>query len=139
MSVAYLLDTNVVSEPLRPYPNQHILALLEQHQEELAISSIVWHELIFGAEQLPESSKRRAIEAYLYDVVAPSLPILPYDTMAATWHATERARLTGAGKTPAFVDGQIAAVAVVNDLTLVTANMPDFTHFDGLRVENWGG
>jgi tRNA(fMet)-specific endonuclease VapC len=137
MSLVYLLDTNVVSEPLRPVPNQRTLDLLEQNQHELAIASVVWHELLFGLKRLPESEKRRAIEAYLNDVVAPSLPVLPYDAQAASWHALERARLTAIGKTPSFVDGQIASVAAVNDLTLVTANVSDFSNFEELRIENW--
>jgi len=48
-----------------------------------------------------------------------------------------RARLKPVGRTPSFVDGQIAAVAIVNDATLVTANVADFAPFDGLRVEDW--
>ena len=71
------------------------------------------------------------------EVVAPSLPVLPYGTRAASWHASERARLTTIGKTPSFVDGQIAAIAAVNDLTLVTANVSDYANFEGLRIENW--
>jgi len=137
MSLAYLLDTNIVSEPLRPNPNRHTLDLLRQTQHELAIASVVWHELLFGYERLPESAKRKAIEAYLNEVVAPSLPVLPYDARAASWHASERARLTTTGKTPSFVDGQIAAIAAVNDLILVTANVSDYASFEGLRIENW--
>ena len=139
MSFVYLLDTNIVSEPLRPVPNQRTLDHLEQYQHEIAIASVVWHELLFGLKRLPESEKRRAIEAYLNDVVAPSLPVLPYDAQAASWHALERARLTAVGKTPSFVDGQIASIAAVNDLTLVTANVSDYSNFEGLRVENWKG
>ena len=137
MSLAYLLDTNIVSEPLRPDPNHQTLDLLKQYQHELAIASVVWHELLFGYERLPESAKRKAIGAYLNDVVVPSLPVLPYGARATSWHASERARLTKIGKTPAFVDGQIAAIAAVNDLTLVTANISDYTNFRGLRIENW--
>lgn len=137
MSLAYLLDTNIVSEPLRPDPNQRTVVLLQQHQHELAIASLVWHELLFGYERLPESAKRKAIETYLEEVVALSLPILPYDAKAASWHASERARLTAIGKKPSFVDGQIAAIAAVNSLTLVTANVSDFADFEGLRIENW--
>ncbi len=65
------------------------------------------------------------------------MAVLPYDQMAAEWHAAERARLGAVGLTPPFVDGQIAAVAHVNDLTLVTANTRDFAHFEGLRIEDW--
>lgn len=67
------------------------------------------------------------------------MPILPYDERAAHWHAVERARLVAAGRTPPFVDGQIAAIAVVNDLVLVTANVADYEPFAGLTVENWHG
>jgi len=53
------------------------------------------------------------------------------------WHAVERARLAARGETPAFVDGQIAAIARVHDLTLVTFNVSDFRRFDGLAVVSW--
>ena len=46
--------------------------------------------------------------------------ILPYDDGAAEWHARERARLSSKGLTPSFVDGQVAAITVVNGLILVT-------------------
>ena len=52
-------------------------------------------------------------------------------------HARERARLERLGRTPAFVDGTIAAIAVMNDLPLATRNLDDFRDFEGLRVENW--
>jgi tRNA(fMet)-specific endonuclease VapC len=63
--------------------------------------------------------------------------ILPYDERAAEWHAKERARLSSLGQTPAFVDGQIAGIAKVNGLVLVTRNTIDFKKFSGLKVENW--
>lgn len=103
----------------------------------MAIASIVWHELRFGCARLPVSRRREAIERYLGDVVLASFPILDYDRAAAEWHARERIRLEAAGKTPPFVDGQIAAIASVNDLVLVTADKADFRGFKGLRVEGW--
>ena len=71
------------------------------------------------------------------DVVLESFPILDYGWNAADWHARERARLVSAGRTPPFVDGQIAAIAHANGLVLVTSNTKDFRAFDGLRVESW--
>lgn len=133
----YLLDTNVISEPLRPHPHQRALARLQQHQAEIAIASIVWHELVYGAARLSPSARRMAIEHYLHRVVAPTIPVLAYDERAAEWHAHERARLAQLGRTPAFADGQIAAVAQTNQLVLVTFNSPDYTDFNGLAVEDW--
>ena len=49
----------------------------------------------------------------------------------------ERARLEGLGRPAPYVDGQIAAIALVNDLVLVTANVKDFARFKALEVENW--
>ncbi len=137
MSLKYLLDTNIVSEPLRSSPSRTVLRRLASHEGETAIASSVWHELQFGCARLPVSRRRDAIERYLENVVLASFPILDYDRAAAEWHARERVRLEAAGKTPPFVDGQIAAIACVNDLVLVTANKVDFRGFKGLRVEGW--
>lgn len=137
MSQAFLLDTNVLSEPLRLNPNPGLLAKLEAHRENLVTATIVWHELLFGCYRLPPSRKRTRIEAYLFDVIGPTIPILGYDTEASVWHATERARLAAEGLMPAFADGQIAAIAQVNECILVTANTSDFAHFQGIDVVNW--
>ena len=45
--------------------------------------------------------------------------------------------ISGLGRTPPFVDGQIAAIAHINDLVLITSNTGDFEHFRGLRVQSW--
>jgi hypothetical protein len=68
--------------------------------------------------------------------VASELEILPYTPSAAEWHATERARLEGIGRPPAFVDGQIAAIAAVEGLVLVTRDTGDFAGFRDLRTES---
>lgn len=133
----FLLDTNIISEPLRPVPASGVLTGLQAHQNEIALASVVWHELWFGCYRLPPSSRRTAVENYLQQVVGPNLPLLPYDEKAAEWHAAERARLTAIGKPPPFADGQIAAIAVVNNLTLVTFNLKDYTSFQGLQLADW--
>ncbi len=137
MSVRYLLDTNVLSEPLRPQPDEHVLHMLEQHEGALATATLVWHELWFGCLRLPPSKRRHVIERYLMEVVGPYIPLLPYDERAARWHAEERARLSQMGRTPPFVDGQIAAIAAVNGLILVTRNVNDYSDFHELHVETW--
>ena len=137
MSLTYLLDTNVLAEPLRPQPNAGVLAGLRSHAHEIGTASVVWHEMWYGCRRLPPSARRQAIEDFLLQVVGASIPILPYDQRAADWHAVQRARLAAAGKTPRFADGMIAAVAFVNDLTLVTRNVRDFQFFEGVRLETW--
>lgn len=133
----YLVDTNVLSEPLRPTPDAGVLERLQEHSSLLATASVVWNELWFGVECLPTSKRRTAIETYLLETVAPSIPVLPYDAAAARWHAAERARLRAAGSPKPFADGQIAAVARIHDLIVVTRNISDFKAFEGLRVEAW--
>jgi tRNA(fMet)-specific endonuclease VapC len=136
VNLRFLLDSNAVSELMRPFPNPGVLRKGREHQDEMGIATVVWHELLFGCERLPPSRKRSAIESYLFGTVR-SLPILPYDRAAAEWHASERARLVAAGRTPSFADGQIAAIAKANDLVLVTANLSHFELFEGLRIESW--
>jgi len=137
VSLRFLLDTNVVSEPLRPAPDPGVIEKIRRHETAAALAAVVWHELVFGLSRLAPSRRRDAIEEYLDRVVAPGFPILPYDEEAADWHGRERARLASEGRTPSFADGQIAAVAHTNGLVLVTANRQHFEPFDGLEIEDW--
>ena len=137
MTLRYLLDTNIVSVPVSKKPDPMILKRLDASGPECAIAAPVWHELTYGCQRLPRGKRRTALEAYLRDVVRGSFANLPYDEAAATWHGAERARLEALGRPAPFVDGQIAAIAHVHGLVLVTTNDHDFLRFDGLRVENW--
>ena len=118
-------------------PDPAILDRLDKHGPECAIAAPVWHELTYGCRRLPKGKRRTALEAYLRDVVHGSFPILPYDEAAAACHGEERARLEALGRPAPFVDGQIAAIAHVNGLALVTTNVKDFARFKGVTVESW--
>ena len=96
----YLLDTNIVSEPLRPKPSNSIMRRLREHEDEIAIPAPVWHELRFGCLRLSRSRRREVIERYIECVVLASFPVLEYDQRAADWHAIERARLSRGGQDP---------------------------------------
>lgn len=137
MSARYLLDTDVLSEPLRPHPDERVMDHLRRHEGVVATASVVWHELLYGAALLPDSRRRRAVDRFLKEVVGPAIPILPYDENAAAWHAAERARLKKLGRTPPFVDAQIASIARINGLALVTRNLAHYAMFDDLDVEKW--
>ncbi len=133
----YLLDTNVLSEPVKTAPDKSVMEMLERHQDEIVTAAPVWHELQFGCQRLPRSRKREVIASFLNDVVKRTVLILPYDDRAAEWHAKERAKLSSKGRTPSFVDGQIAAIARVNGLILVTRNIDDYKQFSRLKMESW--
>jgi tRNA(fMet)-specific endonuclease VapC len=137
VTLRFLLDTTIVSSPIANQPSRRVLKRLEQHSFQCAIGAPVWHELVYGCGRLPTGKRRTALQEYLQEVVQRSFPILPYDEVAATWHARERARLEHSGKTPPFVDGQIAAIAHSKDLTLVTANAKHFEWFEDLDVTDW--
>jgi tRNA(fMet)-specific endonuclease VapC len=137
VNLRYLVDTSVVSSPISAKPDPGIVEKLEKHGHECALAAPIWHELTYGCQRLPRGKRRDALDTYLRDVVLASLQVLAYDEAAAHWHGLERARLEGLGKPAPYVDGQIAAIAHVNDLTLVTANVKDFARFKGVEVESW--
>lgn len=137
MKLVYLLDTNIVSEPLKPAPDPGVIERLHRYDGMMAIPSIVWHELLFGVNRLPQGSKQRRLRAYMLEVVAPNFTVISYDDHAAWIHATFRASLEAAGKVQGFADGLIAAVALANNLILVTRNTQDFDTVPGLYLENW--
>ncbi|HLO88920.1 MAG TPA: VapC toxin family PIN domain ribonuclease [Nostocaceae cyanobacterium] len=91
---------------------------------------------VYGCWRLSESKRQESLWNYIHESVL-NLPIFDYALKAAQWHAQERSRLSKIGKTPAFVDGQIASIAYCNNLIIVTNNVSDFASFDNLKIENW--
>ena len=136
MSLVYLLDTNILSEPTRKSPDSRVVKKLIQYQYQIALAAPVYYELLTGCRNLPDSRRRDKLEAYLNGFIS-TLPILSYDDRAADWHSSENVRLTNQGLSPAFIDVQIAAVATCNRLIMVTRNVDDFMGFSDLQVENW--
>ncbi|MBI2895975.1 MAG: type II toxin-antitoxin system VapC family toxin [Deltaproteobacteria bacterium] len=137
MTLRYLLDANVLSELTRPSPNRRLLGRVHRNEPALCTAAPVWHELHFGVHRLPEGTRRSALEEFVAGLARSGMRVLPYEAAAAEWHAKERARQAKAGKTPPFVDGQIAAIAAVNGLVLITANTDDFAQFETLEVKDW--
>ncbi len=137
MRARFLLDTNVLSEPLRPRPSARLLAKVEAHRQELATAAVVIHEMVYGLTKLPSSRRKEAIHAYLHEVVLRDVLVLPYGLDAALWHGEERARLEKQGRPTSFRDVQMAATARAHRLVLVTANERDFDGLEGLEIENW--
>lgn len=137
MGMKFLLDTNVLSEPAKVEPNQNVLQKLSQFSGQFCTAVTVWHELHYGVERMTGSRRKVSLSGYLNSLELAGLVILPYEKNAAEWLAHERARLSKQGVSISFADGEIAAIAFVNQLTLVTRNVSDFAYFENLRVENW--
>jgi len=135
--ISYLLDSNILSEPARLKPDDTVLNHFAQHDGEYATAAIVWHELVYGCELLASSKRKKQLQSYLEMLLLNGLIVLPYDQAAADWYAIERARLQRQGLTCAYADGEIAAIAVTQKLTLVTRNTQDFENFQNLALHNW--
>jgi tRNA(fMet)-specific endonuclease VapC len=134
--IRFLLDTNAIAEAARPTPNPGFLKRMMANEASLAIASVTLHEAVYGVERMPEGRRKQLLRDYLRDVVL-QFSVIPYDVAAADWHARERARLEVTGRTLPYADGQLAAIAAVHALSLVTANARDFRGIRGLRAEDW--
>lgn len=139
IKMRYLLDTNILSEVMRAQPNPRVLERLEKYSNSSVTSATVWHELRFGCERLPASRRRRALETYLDDLEASRFRILPYDRLAAHLHGQLRAELQRQGLGASLPDGEIAAVALLHNLIVVTNNTRHFEVFPDLQLEDWFG
>ncbi len=135
--ISYLLDSNILSEPARLKPDDNVLQQLANHDGEYATAAIVWHELVYGCELLAASKRKKQLQSYLDMLLMNGLQVLAYDQVAADWYAKERASLQRQGLTCAYADGEIAAIAVTQKLTLVTRNIQDFQTFQNLTLQNW--
>jgi predicted nucleic acid-binding protein len=120
----YLLDTNVVSELVRPRPDPKVCAWIAS-RDEVVLSVISLEELVFGIERAPMARRHRLMAWFddLLDNVVEVEEITPAIARAA---GELRARRTRAGRPVAQADMLIAATALVHGLTLATRNVSDF-------------
>ena len=136
----YLLDSNVISEIIKPEPSFSVIKKLAEHSGDCAISVTTWHELIYGIEQLEESYRKTQLSNFIQNDVKQSFKIIPYTENTAKLHAEIRAKLKKEGILLPFADSQIAAIALENRMTLATRNTKDFvqiTKYFPLQIENW--
>ena len=90
------LDTNVVSELLKPEPDERFRARFSECAGGYVLPAPVWHELLFGVARMPPGARRTAIEAGLRGVIEPCVDVLPYDKAAAALHPCGSAVTAGA-------------------------------------------
>ena len=136
-----LLDTNVLSEALRPTPSAVVINWLNAHFAECAISSVTIFELAAGLAQLPAGKRRETLEAAVARVVRRfGTRVYAFDTPAAHAAAklleTARAQGLGLHQVPAkLADLQIGGIATAYGLSLATRNIADFQG-SGLELIN---
>ena len=139
MRAVYLLDTNVISELVKPEANKGFMEAFNRRADLCAICSVVWQEAVYGYELLPEGKRKEKIKQYL-DKISETFDVIPYDTFASEICGGIRARCREKGKTAAYSDSQIAATAIANGMVLITHNTEDYTpiaEVSSLRFEDW--
>lgn len=129
----YLLDTNLCIIYLKG-KNLDLKQKLESVAiQEIAVCSIVKAELCFGAMKSANPERNFALQqAFLDQFVS-----LPFDDLATTTFGVIRSQLEIKGTPIGAYDLQIAAIALANNLTLVTHNTQEFRRVEGLQVEDW--
>jgi predicted nucleic acid-binding protein len=133
--MSYLLDTNVISELVRPKPAKAVLAWFENiPSEALHISVLTLGEIRKGVEQMPDGARREKLRLWLEHDLAGwfETRVLPIDIQVADcW-----GRLIAQMRRPVpSIDSLLAATALHHELRLVTRNQKDFD-YSGLEVIN---
>lgn len=127
--MSFLLDTNVLSEPLKERPSSRVLTWLAQVNEDRVFVSVVTiTELRYGVERLARGKRRERLDGWLRKDLISRFEgrILPVDLRIAEACGGLMARSESMGRPLEARDGFIAATAEVHDLTLVTRNTSDF-------------
>ncbi|ARM31384.1 type II toxin-antitoxin system VapC family toxin [Prosthecochloris sp. HL-130-GSB] len=139
MKQAFLLDTNVISAFMRPGPNGNVVQWFDEHRgAQFYISAITKAEILVGIGLLPEGRRREklAITAgNMFDTDFASR-CLSFDERSAAAYAEIVAQRTRSGTPVSTEDAQIASIAIVHNLPLVTRNTKDFSGIGKLQLHN---
>ncbi len=136
----YLLDTNIVSEIIKPEPDLNVIKKIAEHNSDCAICSPVWQELLFGLYRMPESINKKYLGKFIKEDVHENFKIKNFTEKAADIQAQLRIKLEQLGKPTQKEDSMIAAIALANHMVLVTRNTKDFAaiqQVSTLEIENW--
>lgn len=124
-----VLDTNVISEAMRPQPNQAVLAWLNRQQSsQIFITTISIAEIGYGLRVLADGKRRSLLQSRFDQFIALGFEsrILNFDKQAADAYAEIMAFRKEIGSPMSFPDAQIAAITQVNNGGLATRNIKDF-------------
>ncbi len=133
-----MLDTNVISESLRPAPESRVLDWINtQAIETLYLSAISVAELRFGAALLPSGRRKDKLQNRLEDKLLPLFAgrILPLDVAVTKTYAELMSQARMAGRSISTADGYIAATAAANGMIIATRDTNPFAAA-GLEVIN---
>lgn len=135
-----LLDTNIISEPLKSAGDMNVLAWIDaQNIETLHLSTISLAELRFGIAALPEGKRRDMLHSSLEQRVLPLFAgrILPFDAPASQSYAMLRSRARAAGLAIAPADGYIAAIAATHGFAVATRDTSAFEAAGVTVINPW--
>lgn len=123
----YLLDTNVLSEPMKRNPNPAAIAWIARLESDFCICATSIEELCYGALRMPDGARKRGIRAAIDELVREySADIIPFTTEDAIECGRLRAKAWGSGNNVAYQDIMIAAVAMRAGCVVATRNVRDF-------------
>lgn len=135
-----LLDTNVLSEPLRQAPEARVIAWIDaQPMETLFLSAITVAELRSGVALLPAGKRRTGLQENLEKRVLPLFAgrVLPFDLGCTQTYAVLMAKARAAGLAVATADGYIAAIASANGLAVATRDTGPFEAAGVAVINPW--
>ncbi len=129
----YLLDTNVCARFLNGRSPSVRTRIRSTNREDIVLCSVVKAELFYGAMRSNNPTVTLARQQQFMSLFVS----LPFDDVAALIYGQIRAELTALGTPIGPNDLQIAAIALANDLILVTHNVREFGRVNGLQIEDW--
>lgn len=133
-----LVDTNVISEPLQPEPNQAVARwFVKYKKDELYFTAIGVAELMRGIAILPDGKRKSQLADKLETALGNVFEgrILPFDEAAGRAYGAIHGRTRAAGRAIGILDSQIAAIALVHGLKVATRDVQPFVDA-GLDVVN---